>query len=81
MRLCGWGQVSNCALLSVRSSGDPLPGAKTQCRGDQQGEHLNRLEHEKVYKAQLIVYEEGKLQRVTQQNVYFRGIFSEFVCI
>ena len=42
---------------------------------------VNRLQHEKVYKAQLIVYEEGKLQRVTQQNVYFRGIFSEFVCI
>ena len=33
-----WGLFSNCALLSVRSSGVPLPGAKTQCQGDHQGE-------------------------------------------
>ena len=33
-----WGLFSNCALLSVRSSGVTLPGAKTQCQGDHQGE-------------------------------------------
>ena len=33
-----WGLFSNCALLSLRSSGVPLPGAKTQCQGDHQGE-------------------------------------------
>ena len=33
-----WGLFSNCALLSVRSSGVQLPGAKTQCQGDYRGE-------------------------------------------
>ena len=38
VRLCGWWQLSNCVLLSVRSSGVPLPGAKTQWQGDHRGE-------------------------------------------
>ena len=32
------------------------------------------IQHEKVYKAQLTVYEEGKLPRKTQHNVHPRGM-------